>query len=76
MLILRALSPLFLLIGFTAGADLAFDRVEGQRVCLSNEVAARSAELTRMMCQTITTEAVAFPRTDLNGLAARVQGLW
>lgn len=68
--------PLLLLPAFSVGADSMLDRVEGKRVCLDHHLAAQSVEISRLLCQTIRTDSVAFPRTDVDELAASLRDLW
>ncbi|NHC25057.1 hypothetical protein G6553_17970 [Nocardioides sp. IC4_145] len=64
----RALLSLMVVPAFAVVNDLVVDRLEGQRYCLDQQLAARSAELTDLVCVTVGIDGPPLPATDLGGL--------
>lgn len=64
----RALLSLMIVPAFAVANDAVVDRLEGRRYCLDDHLAARSAELTDLLCVTVGVDGPPLPATDLGGL--------
>ncbi|MDN4160265.1 hypothetical protein [Nocardioides abyssi] len=64
----RVLLSLMIVPAYAVVNDVVVDRVEGRRYCLDDHLAARSAELTDLLCVTVGIDGPPLPATDLGGL--------
>jgi len=64
----RALLALLVVPAYAVVNDVVVDELEGRRLCLDEQVAARSAELTDLLCVSVGIDGPPLPATDLGGL--------
>lgn len=67
-MVARVLLWLMVVPAFAVVNDVVVDELEGKRYCLDDQVAARSAELTDLLCVSIGIDTPPLPQTDLGGL--------